>query len=113
MGFDCTPELLYMETYYGGNHHVQKENRCLLCVLSVPLTSQSPVMSAFFGSSALALATPGLDSRQLAIGSYMTGWWNLPSVSGATVHRDWPMKGYTFVRCHLLPATSPSSKGYR
>jgi len=110
-----------METYYGGHHHVQKENRCLLCVLSVPLTFQSPVMSAFFGSSALALlflaalalATPGLDSRQLAIGSYMTGWWNLPSVSGATVHRDWPMKGHTFVRCHLLPATSPSNKCYR
>ena len=83
--------------------------------LSLPVSYPSfrsfLVMSAFTSSwlstlavlsiALCAFAAPNISARQQPGGSQYTGWLSLPAVSGATVHKDWPMKGATFVSVSL------------
>jgi len=63
-----------------------------------PITRLSVVTFFSLALTSLAAPTTHLISRQVAGGSEETGWTNLPEVEGATIHRDWAMKGATLVR---------------
>jgi len=59
---------------------------------------------SFLSVALTSLAAPSLNSRQ-AGGSEGTGWLNLPDIEGASIIRDWPMKGSTLVRSQWLLLT--------
>jgi len=58
--------------------------------------SQMIFLVIFCVTFSYALPSPSLLERQ-AGGDSVNGWSSLPPVDGASLRRDWPMKGATFV----------------
>jgi len=57
------------------------------------------ILFSIFSILSYTFAAPSssLSARQNPGGSVESGWTGLPQIAGSTLHRDWPMKGATFV----------------